>query len=139
MEIPITISFKGDKTDLDKELFGLGDIVTDPKILKYILTSNEPYRYVNETGTIADGITIYRPKTKSKITESLETGLVDYHYIISIIDTALGLGMNMYTITDWFLSKLQKHDYRILINDQEIKTRDEFQQTLDEYIKNNSK
>lgn len=132
MEISITILFKNDKTDLDKELFGLGDIVTDPEILKYIPKSNEPLRYVNQTCTIIDGVTLYHPKIKRRITESLETGIVDYHFILSVAEI-LGLGKLSYEITDWFLKKTKDLNCIIKIGDKEVKTREEFQMTLDEY------
>jgi len=71
--------------------------------------------------------------------ESLETGFVDYNYIISLIDVGLGIGTNVFTITNWLLNKLQKHDCKILIDNKEVKTREEFQKTLDGFIQDNIK
>ena len=141
MDIPIKILFKGNGAELERDLFGLGEIVTDPEILKILGNKGDPPRYVNKTAKIAEGITIGPPKIKQfrKAMESLETGFVDYNYIISLIDTGLGIGVNVYAITDWLLSKLQKHDCKILVDNKEVKTPEEFQKTLDEFIKNNTK
>ena len=138
MEIPITISLKGNKAELDRDFFGLGEEVKDPEILRFMSPNKGTPRYVNKETTITDGVTFtHSKKRRYLIAEAVAPAFVDYFYIISIIDTALGLGMSVYTITDWFLCKIQKHDCKIMINGKEVKTRDEFQKTLDEYINSN--
>jgi len=141
MDIPIKILFKGNGAELERDLFGLGDVVTDPEILKILGNKDEPPRYVNKTAQIAEGVIIGPPKIKQfrKAMESLETGFVDYNYIISLIDVGLGIGTNVFTITNWLLNKLQKHDCKILIDNKEVKTREEFQKTLDGFIQDNIK
>ena len=138
MEIPITISLRGNEAELDRDLFGLGEEVKDPEILRFMSPDKGTPRYVKKETTITDGVTFtHSKKRRYLIAEAVAPAFVDYFYIISIIDTALGLGMSVYTITDWFLSKILKHDCKVMINGKEVKTRDEFQKTLDEYIKSN--
>ena len=135
MEIPITISFKGNQAQLDKELFGLGEEITDTEILKLLpKEGKESIRKINDSVIITNGITLARQKTRQRITESMETGFVDHHYIIFGAEM-LGLGKTAYEITNWFLNKIEKLNCKIKIDDNEVRTKEEFQKTLDEYIK----
>jgi len=139
MDIPITISLKGNSAELDRDFFGLGEEINDPEILKLLPPSKETPRYIKKETTITDGVTLtHSKKRRYVIAEAVAPDFVNYYYIISIINTALGLGMNTYAIADWFLSKIQKHDCKVSIDNKEVKTKDDFQKTLDEYIKNNS-
>jgi len=128
MEIPITISIKGNVAELDRDFFGLGEEIKDPEILKFLPPSKETPRYINKETTITDGVTFTHSKKRRYLqaTEALAPDFVNYHYLIYIIDTALGLGMNVYFIADWFLGKILKHDCKVMINGKEVQTRDEF-------------
>lgn len=140
MDVPLTISFKGNSAEFERDLFGLGEKVEDPEILKIVKNAKD-LRYVKKSTTIIDGITLDHSQKRQfrQAMESLQPGLENLHYIISIADTMLGLGVNVYAISDWFLNKIRKHDCKISIGNKEVKTADEFQKTLDEYIKNNSR
>lgn len=136
MEIPITISIKGNTAELARDLFGLGEKVTDPEIIGLL---GEDARHINESTTISDGITLGQPSIKRfyKVKESVQTGWQELDVALFFTEQALNLGIHVYTITDWILGKIQKHDYKITLDNKEVK-KDEFQKTLDEYIKSHS-
>ena len=121
-EIPIIISLNGNSTESDRDLFGLGEKVVDPEILKYVKSDN--LRYVNKEAKIDDNVIIsHDTKQKRVITESLDVGFVDYFYLLSIGMTDFGLAELTYKITNWLLEKTQKQDCKIVVNGKELKKR----------------
>ena len=133
MNIPITISLRGNSAELDRDLFGLGEKVTDPKILKFMKTDNP--RYINKDTEIVEGVTLaHAPNQTYRAEESLETGFVDYFYLISIGTTGIGLGELSYKITDWLLKQTMKQDCKIVLEGKEMKSKEELQSTLDKYF-----
>jgi hypothetical protein len=133
MDIPITISTKGNHPELYRDLFGLGDEVKDPEILKVL---GQGARIANKSATIMEGVTLSEAKGRQyRVAESLETKFVDYNFILAITSNALSLGLSLYDITSRILDKLTNYNYKIKIGDKEVGNKDEFQKTLDEFIK----
>lgn len=133
MDIPITISTKGSHPELYQDLFGLGEEVKDPEILKIV---GPGVRHTNTSISIMEGVTLSEAKGKRYlVAESLETQFVDYQFILSIASNTLGLGLSVYEITSRILDKIINYDYKIKIGNKEVTNKDEFQKTLDEFIK----
>jgi len=138
MDIPITVTFKGSRGDLERELFGLGDEITNPEILRLIPAKDKPLRKVNQNAIIIDGVVLSSKKTSGKITESIDIlSFVDYQFVLSI-EEVIGLTKLFYEITDWFLKRTKALNCKIKIDGKEIKTPEEFQKTLDEYFESKS-
>lgn len=137
MDIPIRISIRGNPAELQRDLLGVSNVLADERIRK--LTGERNLREANQSATISDGITIKHVPVRRQSTESVESGFVDWHAIVTIADSILNLGMHSNIIANWFLDRIQnQNDWRITIDGTESTTRDELQHTLDEYMNSHS-
>lgn len=134
MEIPIKISVRDNTREVAENLFGLGDKITDPEIIKYL---GNDARYVNKTATISDGITI-GDRTTRNLQASIESvqpeQWFDWNVALFITDKLLSIGGNGFVIADWLWNRLKSTPFKIELDGKEITTKDEFQKTLDEYL-----
>lgn len=138
MEIPITISVQENTREVAESLFGLGKKIEDPEIVKML---GENVWEVNKSATISDEITLGQPSTHQmkKAMESLQPDQWwDWDVALFIADKALNLGVHGYVIADWLWNRLKSTRFKIKLNGKEITDKDEFQKTLDEYIKSHS-
>ena len=139
MDIPITIKIEQSKeAELDRDLFGVGEEITDPETVKW--AGKGAYR-INTSRDIVEGVTVSHRQFPREIRKAMESAapiFIDAHFIISIVDLALGLVMNTFTVAEWFLNRTKSQSCRIIIDGEEVKTTPEFQQKLKEYIKNHS-
>lgn len=133
MEIPITISIQGKRNELERELFGLGKQVTDPEFVKQF---GEGHHYTNTSVTISDGITLDNNTNQICYQASVQQWF-DCNVVLFIADKLLSIGGNSVVIADWLWNRLKSRQIKIELNGKEITTKDEFQKTLDEYIKSN--
>ena len=132
-KIPITILLKGNSAELDRDLFGLGEKVSDPEMLKYLDSDN--YRFVNKEAKIDDGITFSRDDSRKKvITESLVVESVALFYFIGIATTGLSLTELAYKITNWLIDKTHKLETKVVVNGKELKTKEEIRKALEEVL-----
>lgn len=132
-KIPITILLKGNSVELDRDLFGLGEKVLDPEMLKYLDSDN--YRFVNKEAKIDDGITFSRDDSRKKvITESLVVESVALFYFIGIATTGLSLTELAYKITNWLIDKTHKQETKVVVNGKELKTKEEIRKALEEVL-----
>lgn len=126
------------EAELDRDLFGIGDEITDPETLKW---AGKGARRVNTSGTIIEGVNVVHrqsPREIRKAMESFTPNFIDVHFILSLAELALGLGMNSHAIAEWFLSRTKGQVCQIFIDGKEVKTTPEFEQKLIEFIKSNS-
>jgi hypothetical protein len=138
MDIQITISTKGNHPELYRDLFGLGEEVKDPEILKILESKEEKPRYTNKSAIIMEGVTLSEaPGRQYRVAESLETQFVDHNFILQILGY-VGLGERVYKITNWLIDKLENYDCKIKIGNKEVRNKDEFQKTLEDYFNENS-
>ena len=141
MEIPITISVEKNTGEVAESLFGLGEKITDPQILKAFENSGKDtsdLRRVNSSVKINDNITLGQPTIQPmrKAMESYQPEQwFDWNLALFITDKILNFAGNGYVIADWLWSRLKLTKFKIKLNDKEISNKDEFQKTLDEYIK----
>jgi len=132
-KIPITILLKGNSAELDRDLFGLGEKVSDPEMLKYLDSDN--YRFVNKEAKIDDGITFSHDDSRKKvITESLVVESVALFYILGIATTGLSLTELAYKITSWLIDKTHKQETTVVVNGKELKTKEEIRKALEEIL-----
>lgn len=132
-KIPITILLKGNPAELDRDLFGLGEKVSDPEMLKYL--DSDDYCFVNKEAKIDDGITFSHDDIRKKvITESLVVESVALFYFLGIATTGLGLADLSYKITNWLIDKTHKQETRVVINGKELKTKEEIRNALEEVL-----
>jgi len=134
VEIPITVSLRGDHRELEIDLFGIGDKIkyTDSPSLKNT-------RVVNSNTTIMESVTLSHGKTIFfKGEGSLKTEFSDYNYILIISENILDTGVNVCAIADWLLEKITKQDCKLIIEKKEITNREELQTILNVLIQNTS-
>lgn len=134
MEIPIKISVPDNTREIAENLFGLGDKITDPEIIKYL---GNDARYVNKTVTISDGITLgHQVRNLQASVESVQPEQwFDWNVAVFIADKLLNFGGNSFVIAEWMWNRLKPTQFKIELDGKEITTKDEFQKTLDDYIK----
>jgi len=126
MNIPITISIKGNSNALNEQLFGRK--ILDKKTGKHEhLKSTE----------IDEGITMMSTG-RAHIVDPVEV-FSDYYYFIEIAKTAFALGGQAYIIGEWLWYKMRFLDFRLQVGNKEVESKDELQKTLDDYIKTQNK
>ncbi|MCV0373661.1 MAG: hypothetical protein K5793_08940 [Nitrosarchaeum sp.] len=132
-EISLIISIKGNPSELHRDMFGLGEKVTDPEILKY---AGENTRYINTEAEIIDGVKITIPKgRKEKIQESfIESGYVDAWFVINVLATGYGISELAFKITNWLLDKTQQFEKKVIVDGKELKTKEEIKKALEEIL-----
>lgn len=140
MIIPFIISIDDRKQAyLDKDLFGVGE-KSDIDTSQLRGYDGGPLYKINNSITIQDGISIGLSKKQNKIyaKESFVPTeiLTDFNYYLELTDTLLSIAGGL-KITDWVWNKIRNHNCSLKLNGKEIKTKDEFQKSLDEYIKSN--
>lgn len=138
MEIPIKISFPDNTREVAENLFGLGDKITDPEMIKYF---GKDARNINTSVTLSDGIVLGQP-TITKMQKAMESfqpeQWFDWNLALFIADKLLAIGVNSFVIADSLLNRFKSTPFKIELNGKEITTRDELQKTLDEYIQSHS-
>lgn len=144
MEIPITISVSENTREFAENLFGLGDKVTDPLILKAFENSGkstDDIRTVNSSVSITEHVVLGQPtfQPMQKSMESLAPEQwFDWNLALFIADKALGFGLNGYTIVDFLWNRIKAKKFKIKFDGKEITDKETFQKTLDEYLKSKS-
>lgn len=137
MEIPIKISVR-DNTRVAENLFGLGEKEDNPEIIKIL---GKDTRRVNISATISDGIVLGQPSI-NKMQKAMESfqpeQWFDWNVALFIVDKLISIGGNGFVIADWLWNRLKSTPFKIELNGKEITTKDEFQKTLDDYIKSHS-
>jgi len=132
MEIPISFTVK-EKDTLTADLFGLGEKVTDPFLLK-ILGKNA--RVANSEAEITEGVIIKRAKGKGKAEEAY-IPVIEILAIIKIATTAISLAKLSYNITNWIIDKTHDKDVEIKINGKKVTDKEEIKKLLEEILKEN--
>ncbi len=136
LEIPMTISLKGDHRELEIDLFGIGDKIDVSEILEYPNLKNT--RLVNRNTTIMEGVTLSHGKNQWYKGDTVENQkYVDYSYILFISKNVLSLEVNRYTLADWLFKKIKEQDCKIIIKGKEITNREELQTVLNTFITSN--
>jgi hypothetical protein len=141
MEIPITISVSENTREFTENLFGMGEKVTDPEILKLFESSGkdtEDLRKVNSSVMINDNITLGQPSLQpmQKAMESYHPEQwFDWNLALFIADKTLNFGGNGFVIADWLWSHIKARKFKIKLNGKEITDKTTLQNTLDEYLK----
>ena len=133
-EIPISFRVKGNKVELSRDLFGLGEKVTDPEYVKYMGTDG---RFVNSEAEITDGVIIKEVKGKGKI--KVEEAYVPFGEILAII-SIIGSGITLtelsYKITNWLIDKTHNfNDIEIKLNGKIVNDKEEIKKLLEEILK----
>lgn len=138
MEIPITISVKENTREFAENLFGLGEKITDPEIVKML---GSDVRAVNKSVQINDNVISGQPseyKFKKSI-ESVQPEIwFDWDLALHIADKALTIASGSITIADWLWSHIKTKQFKVKINGKEVIDKNDFQKTLDEYLKSKS-
>lgn len=133
-EIPISISAKVNDAEISKALFGLGEKVTEPEILKHGNLS-ENTRYINSETEIIDGVIIKKVKGEKIITEAyIPVGEV--MALISWLGTGITIGDLSYKISNWLIDKTHNlKDVEIKVNGKKVINKEEIKTLLEELLK----
>ena len=136
MEIPMTISLRGDHRELEIDLFGIGDKIDVNDILEY--PNLKKTRLVNRDTTIMEGVTLLHGKNQWYRRDTVvNQKYTDYSYILFISKNVLNLEVNRYTLADWLFKKIKERDCKIIIKGKEITNREELQTILNTFITSN--
>ena len=136
MEIPMTISLRGNHRELEIDLFGIGNKIDVSEILEYPNVKNT--RLVNRDTTIMEGVTLLHGKNQWYGRDTVTNQkYVDYSYILSISKNVLSLEVNRHTLADWLFKKIKERDCKIIIKGKEITNREELQTILNSFITSN--
>ncbi len=133
-EIPISISAKVNDAEISKALFGLGERVTDPEILKYGNLSGDA-RYINSEAEIADGIIIKEAKGE-KISTEAYVPVGEVLALISWLGTGITVADISYKISNWLIDKTHDlKDVEIKVNGKKVTSKEEIKKLLEELLK----
>jgi hypothetical protein len=130
IEIPISFTVKG-KDNLTADLFGLGEKVTDPLVLKML---GENARVANTEAEITEGVIIKRSKGKGKVEEAYVPA-IEILTILGIATTGISLFDLAYKITDWIIDKTHDKEVEIKINGKKVTNKEEIKKLLEEILK----
>ncbi len=130
IEIPISFTVKG-KNTLTADLFGLGEKVTDPFVLRVL---GENARVANTESEITEGVIIKRAKGKGKAEEAY-VPVIEILAIIGIATTAISLTELSYKIANWIIDKTHDKDVEIKVNGKKVTNKVEIKKLLEEILK----
>jgi len=138
LKIPLTITIaKNQSSDVDLVFFfGRGEKVPSELLKGIKEMEDKELHYVNDSAVITDGITLIPKKRLSQSQESYipPESFVNLEYYLDIASKVIAITSGGSTIADWFWDKIGNRFPEITLFGKKLKTKEEFQKTLDEYF-----